>query len=258
MTNDLISAVQARVDAGVPARSVPFEWDGKQYWIKISLQNQRSHWHGLQDVCASLSRSELLRSTVSVFGQVGLDEEAKRIKRVKKRGVLAPDVIAQRPGWILLSDIGTSLFDVVEQNNDKESILTTAIEALAHLHQQGGWHGTGQLRDFVLSPSGEIGFIDFEEAVGEAMSVEAAQARDVLRFLISAVRYDQENGALLKRLLAAYQQKGPQTVWPHMKSVLRLISPLAFILRPFYRKLGRDVRQTLLVYDALRQTVRQP
>ncbi|NVK20088.1 MAG: hypothetical protein HWE30_15430 [Methylocystaceae bacterium] len=258
MKNDLIAAVQAYVDTGVPARSVPFEWDGKRYWIKISLPCQRTVWHRVQDCFAFLSRAEVLRSTVSSFDQVGLDEEAKRLIRIKARHVLVPDVVAQKPGWLLLSDIGTSLHDALENAEEKEPLLMKAMVALADLHQKGGWHGTGQLRDMIISPAGEVGFIDFEEAVGEAMGRDAAQARDVLRFLISAVRFDREDGALLQQLLARYQANGPQTVWPQMKAVLRLISPLAFILRPFYNKLGRDVRETLLVYQALKQTVRQP
>ncbi len=258
MNNELISAVQACVDKGVPARSVPFDWDGARYWIKISLSSQKNNWHRLQNLFAGLTRTQILRSTISSSGQIGLDEEAARLERVAKRGVCVPCVIARKPGWVLLSDIGPCLFDVVNQTEDKTALLVLAVESLANLHQKGGWHGTGQLRDMIHCTDGKIGFIDFEEGVGEVMAREAAQARDVLRFLISIVRFDDGTGKLLEQVLSAYREKGPAEVWPHIKSGMRLIGPLAFILKPFQAKLGRDLREALLVYKALKQIVRQP
>lgn len=258
MQNGLIKAVQDYVDRGVPARSVPIDWDGQRYWIKISLTCQRNIWHKVQDIFACITRIELLRSTVSASGQQGLDEEAARLERVAQHGVLVPEVIARQPGWLLLSDIGPCVFDEVQKRDDKEPLLIGAIESLAVLHQKGGWHGTGQLRDMVLSPDGQVGFIDFEEGVGEAMQREAAQARDVLRFLVSVVRFDDGSGQLLTRLLEAYRAQAPKTVWPHIRHVMRFIGVLAVILNPFRKKLGRDVRESLLVYNALKPIVRQP
>ncbi|MDV7338022.1 hypothetical protein RYZ26_00345 [Terasakiella sp. A23] len=258
MNDDLITAVQACVDKGVPARSVPFDWNGARYWIKISLASQKNIWHRLQDLVAFVTRAQIVRSTISASGQTGLDEEVARLKRVAERGVCVPQVIARKPGWVLLSDIGPCLFDAVNAADEKAPLLIQAIESLADLHQKGGWHGTGQLRDMITCPDGRIGFIDFEEGVGEVMAHEAAQARDVLRFLISIVRFDDGTGSLLEQVLAAYRAKAPKDVWPHVKSGMRLIAPLAVLLSPFEEKLGRDLREALLVYNAVKQIVRQP
>ncbi len=255
MKEALIIEVQLEVDKGVPARSVPFDWYGQRYWIKISLKSQANNWHRVQNFFAGLVGVGMLRATVSNAGEEGLQDEVSRLKRVAERGVLVPDVVATRPGWILLSDIGNSLFDEIQNCTDKPKLLCNAACAFAKLHNAGGWHGTGQLRDLVLSPDQEIGFIDFEENVGEAMDVDAAQARDVLRFLISSVRFDEGDGKLLETILNTYRENAPAHVWPQMRAALKLMKPVAFLLKPFQKKLGRDLRHALLVYSALQKQI---
>ena len=70
----------------------------------------------------------------------------------------------------MLSDIGPSLFDHINQSDDKEALLNLAAQAMSKLHRAGGWHGTGQLRDMIYD-DGQIGYIDFEESI--AADVEA-------------------------------------------------------------------------------------
>ena len=257
MEQDLIIATQQRVDEGVPARSVPFDWHGKRYWIKISLKSQKNTWHRLQNCFAILFRVPLLRATVSSSGDEGLSAECRRLERIAKRGVLVPKVVAQKPGWILLSDIGPCLYDQLNETDNKRDMLLLAARSMSKLHQANGWHGTGQLRDMIFA-DGQIGYIDFEENVGEAMETSAAQARDVLRFLISAVRYDTGDGQLLESLLHAYKEDAPKNVWPQIKTALKLMRPFACLLKPFQKNLGRDLRHALLVFNALKKTVRQP
>lgn len=252
MEQELITAVQKTVDKGVGARSVPFDWQEKRYWIKIAIKSQMNNWHRVQNFFAALLGVPMLRATVSNAGDLGLDDEVRRLERVAGRGVLVPKVVAQKPGWILLDDIGVSLFSELEKSDCPDCLLKQAALAFADLHNAGGWHGTGQLRDLVVERDGKIGFIDFEESVGEAMDAKTAQARDILRFLISAVRFDAGDGKMLEMILQTYRKKGPDHVWPQMRSVLRLIRPIAFFLQPFHKKLGRDLRHALLVYNALK------
>lgn len=251
----LINMVQKQVDQGVRARSVPLDWQGERYWIKIALQSQRNIWHRLQNIGAFLFRVPMLRATVSLAGAAGLEGEASRIKKIATRGVLAPKVVALQPGWLLLGDIGVSLFDQINQSadaEDKEKLLVLGARALSCLHAQGGWHGTGQLRDMIYA-GGEIGFIDFEESVGEVMSVVSAQARDLLRFLISAVRFDTGDGKLLETLVQTYETNAPQGVWAEIHSLLRVMGAVVFLLKPFHQKLGRDLRHAVLTYEALKK-----
>lgn len=255
MNKDLITAVQDKVDQGVGARCTAFNWNAELYWIKIALQPQKNNWHRLQNLLASLLGCPMLRATVSQAYDQGLTDEARRLHRVADRGVVVPRVVAQRPGWLLLDNIGSSLFDHVQQSETKQDLLCKGAAALARLHQNGGWHGTGQLRDMVLTPDNAIGFLDFEENVGEAMSPADAQARDILRFLISAVRFDQGDGELLRAILQAYKEHAPAEVWPPLQKVMKRASVLTSPLRPFKDKLGRDLRHALLVIQALKQTI---
>lgn len=251
----LIEAVQKQVDQGVLARCVPVDWEGKRYWIKIALQSQMNTWNRLQNFAAVLCRVPMLRATVSSSGEEGLKAEASHIKKVASRGALVPEVVAVNPGWILLSDIGVPLFDMVNETaraEEKEHFLMLGANALSSLHNMGGWHGTGQLRD-MTHRDGQIGFIDFEENVGEAMSPAAAQARDFMRFIISAVRFDSGDGKLLEKIVQAYEKKAPQAVWSEVRSLLRVLGVLVFLLKPFTSKLGRDLRHAVLTYEALKK-----
>lgn len=256
MDDKIVTAVQNAVDQGVGARSVPFDWQGRRYWIKIALQEQTNNWHRFQNLFAGLLRCSMLRATVSSAMDDGLNAEARRLKKVAERGVRVPRVVARQPGWILLDDIGKNLFEQVQQHQDKQAFLIKAAHAVAKLHQAGGWHGTGQLRDMILCPDGEIGFIDFEENVGEAMEVCAAQARDLLRFLISSVRFDAGDGVLLCQIMQAYRQTAPQDVWPHIHHAMWCATPIAVLLRPFRKKLGRDLRHALLVIETLKNALK--
>ena len=151
------------------------------FWIKIAIANQANGWHKTQNFFARLFACPMLRPTLSAPGQKGLDEEVRRLKRVREREVLVPEVVTRRPGWVLLEDIGQSLFQTLEQEkeqNRRTELLVHAAQSLAQLHQLKGWHGTGQLRDFVCGADNKIGFIDFEENVGDVMSLDDAQARD--------------------------------------------------------------------------------
>jgi len=255
MTDDLTIAVQQCVDQGVPARSVPFDWKNQRYWIKIGLKSQENNWHKVQNFFAAILFNPVLRATVSLPLDEGLQGEARRLKRVAQRDVLVPVVVAQQPGWLLLSDIGPCLQSQLQTTEDKAGLILNAAQALSDLHQAGGWHGTGQLRDMIVGTDGRIGFIDFEECVGEAMDAPAAQARDIMRFLISAVRFDGGDGKLLTDILSIYRQNAPKEVWPHVASTLGLMKPLAFMLKPFEKKLGRDLRHALLVYNALKSQI---
>jgi len=251
----LIEAVQKQIDQGVLARSVSIDWEGKRYWIKTALHSQMNTWHRLQDVAAFLFRVPMLRATISSSGEEGLKAEVSHIKKVAVRGVLVPEVVAVNVGWILLSDIGMPLFDLVDQApsvEEKEQFLTLGASSLSSLHNLDGWHGTGQLRDMTYR-DGQIGFIDFEENVGEAMRPAAAQARDLLRFLISAVRFDAGDGKLLEKIVQAYEKNAPQAIWPEVRSLLRVLGVLAFLLKPFRAKLGRDLRHAMLTYEALKK-----
>lgn len=253
MDTDLIIAVQKCVDEGVPARSVAFDWQGQRYWIKIGLHSQTNTWHKVQNFCAGLLGNPLLRATVSRPFDEGLSDEEKRLQRVANRGVLVPEVVARQPGWLLLSDIGPCMFDLIEQSADKESLLLKAVQALADLHNAGGWHGTGQLRDMVLAKDARIGFIDFEENVGEAMEPVQAQARDLLRLLISAVRFDDGDGRLLQAMVKTYGECSSVNVWPVLGKTIKMMTPIVLLLKPFQKKLGRDLRHALLVYSALKK-----
>jgi len=255
MSKDMITAAQNHVDQGVGARNSPLMWDGQRYWVKIALKPQKNNWHRLQNLLAGILGCPMLRATVSHAYDQGLSDEARRLQRVAERGMIVPPVVAQRPGWLLLGDIGQSLFDHVQQSETKQDLLCQGACALAQLHQNGGWHGTGQLRDMVLTPDNQVGFLDFEENVGEAMPPADAQARDILRFLISAVRFDKGDGALLRAILQTYKQGAPDQVWPPLQKILKRASVLTSPLHPFKAKLGRDLRHALLVIQALKQAI---
>ncbi|MCW9033080.1 MAG: hypothetical protein OQJ97_02590 [Rhodospirillales bacterium] len=234
-------------------RAFVIEWQGDKVWVKDKAPYNYYHWHKVQKIFATLFRIPMLRPTVSIGGQEGLYFEFSRLVQLHKKGVPVARPVALGKGWLATCHFGTPLQDLLDQEDsltDREKLLITGAQALAKLHQDGEWHGSGQVRDLVKTSNG-VGFIDFEEDLLAEMTLVQAQARDILLFLISAARYASLEHNPLPAALSAYQQIAPEAVWPELKRLRGLTRFFGFLLKPWRQKLGRDARQALLAVEAL-------
>lgn len=251
--------VQAALADGPPGRAFAIDWQDGRAWLKLGSPKRYLSWHRAQGALAALLRWPVIRPTVARNGVAGIAYEAGRLVALRRLGAPVPEVLGfavegpQGP-WLVVSDMGASVESVLEGTADldgRRELLVQCAEALARLHSMGEWHGSGQLRDLVLTAGKEIGFIDFEEDLSAVMPAAQAQARDLLMFLMSAARFADQAGHPLPEVLAAYRDLAPPSPWPELRRIGRVLAPAAWLIRPFAARLGRDARHALIAARAL-------
>lgn len=125
-------------------------------------------------------------------GDAARRTEAARIRELAAIGVTVPEILAEAPRQLVVSDLGPTLASQLRQAGGEphrtDALVEPAIEAIADVHRRGGYLSQAWPRNLTLS-GGEVGFIDFEEDPGEVMSGADAQARDWLLFAYGTMRY---------------------------------------------------------------------
>jgi len=134
--------------------------------------------------------------------------------------------------------------------------VQAGASALRKLHAVGGWHGFPLARNIVGEPDA-LGFIDFEEDPGAKMSSVQCRTRDLILYLHSLGGIETRFAGTMDAAINAYLKAGPLPVEQarHLRRVRRFcmgLSPLAWTLWSVRRKLGRDLRDGLVVWRALK------
>jgi len=263
MQRDIPLNLLEKIDKTVKGRLrvARIDWNGEKLWVKRAVPDKRKLWHRCQSVLARALPLPILRPTTSPGGSAALVREAERIIRFQEAGFSAPTVIAVTPGWLLLSDLGQQLDHRLNHDGGvTDSVLaaevTEAAEAIATMHKAGLAHGRASLRDIVRTPQGALGFIDFEEEV-EGLPLTVAQARDLWLFACSVARHENRvpgiGDDMLKTYFAIYDDAGMQR---ELRNLLALLRPATGLMRPFERRLRKDVlhgyRATRTLSAALR------
>ncbi len=237
------------------SRVVPLDIDGRRVWLKRAGPAKIRPLHLLQRVLSALVPIRLLRYTGGISGRCALEQEVRIIERLRLRGARVPEVIVKEAGWIALGDLGLSLEKMLSRAPNRAQALQLAADgawALIRLHRNGGWHGNPQLRNIVGRP-GRIGFIDFEEDVGARLGPASAQVRDWILFLSSFYRTESRFPGILSELMRQIRPAVPAHALRVLLRFRLLGAPLALLLRPLASWLGRDVRQSILLWEACRE-----
>lgn len=239
MTTDhdtLVSVAQAR-KAGNPKRLFKIEWDGGVYWLKQPTRPKRPRvWPArLLKAAAWLFKLDILKPTMRMGTLHDLHIEQARVAEWNRLGLPAPALVAHGDDWFLMRDCGTILPVALPglTPGEQTDILQRTLDTLQGVHARGACHGRPMIKDIALSPSGDITLLDFEETPLDVMSLEQAQARDLLVFLSSV-----PSELLTDSLVANTVQKATPPVQQVLVKCLR-------VLRPFIGLLGRS-RQPLL------------
>ncbi|MCW8835274.1 MAG: hypothetical protein OQJ99_02770 [Rhodospirillales bacterium] len=236
----------------VTVRTFSVESEGRTLWIKRPAAHKGNRWHGVQKALAVVMMEPLLTPTLPLSGAAGLAAEAKRLRTLAAAGVRVPEVVAETADWIALGDLGQPLewaLDGIEDERARSRLLDEAADALSALHRSGLWHGAPFVRNMAVG-DGKIGFFDVEETVEGSMPDTAGMARDFILFLFSATRYLSDADLLV--LARRYATSAPEGVLLPLLGLGRKAAVLAFFLRPFSGRLGRDLRQGLTTVDTLR------
>ena len=191
-----------------------------------------------------------------------LQDEAQRLVRLKQAGSSVPKVWYQAPGLLVLEYVGQDMPYLIRiaAPEGRQALMRKAAQELAHFHRAGFVHGGAQLRNLMIHDDGTATRIDFEENIGEALSLPLAQAYDVFQLVSSMAGLrghefsPTERQALCHQLLAEYLRANPD---------LRVRAQLAAIENKFasVKKYlgwllkwipGRDIQGFLYVTNTLR------
>jgi len=146
-----------------------------------------------------------------------LQDEAQRLVRLKDAGSSVPKVWYHAPEVLVLEYVGQDMPYLIRMATPEGrlGLMSRAAQELANFHRAGFVHGGAQLRNLMVSDDGTATRIDFEENIGEALSLPLAQAYDVFQMVSSMAGLRghefglNERQMLCHQLLAGYLGANP-------------------------------------------------
>lgn len=228
--------------------------EGRVAWRKTySDGGPRRRIAALRWIARRLGANALL-APLPLSPELACLTEQAMIRRLATQGARVPEILAIGDRELLLSDIGPTLSDLCRAEpdpNGRASMLALGLQALLDLHRRGGYLSQAFARNLTLQ-AGQVGFIDLEEDPASAMSLAAAQARDVLFFAHSTARYLAGVPGAHAALLAAHLAQETQEVRDEVARTARALAWLAPLARPF----GARARAVAEGLSSLRQAAR--
>ncbi|MBT1443084.1 serine/threonine protein phosphatase [Shewanella sp. JM162201] len=226
-----MAAFQARV-YGLLAehpgqRVMSFEFDGNKYWLK-----QPERLEGAM---------KLLKDEP----QSALEHEIAALSKLGEHNAPVPRIILAEPHYFVVEDAGLTVSDWLYEAKSGEdvpvkTILCDSASALAKLHTQNLAHGRPALRDIGWR-GGEVKFIDFEaNQAGKSMLTQ--QIRDLLVYLHSLYRYVGVQHDCIQAAIDSYRRSGGEATWQAAKAKLESWQWLRWVLKPFRRVGGKDLK----------------
>lgn len=253
--HDLIRSLRATA----LTRVFSITYGGSRLWVKTAGAPRLRSSVLLQRAIAALFALPILRPARNRAGAMGLAAEAGAVRVLAAAGFPVPSVIACTGQWLVLSDAGEALEARLNATADMDlrwEMITAAGQLLARLHAANLWHGGAQIRNFSWTGT-TPGLLDLEDHDLPGMTLPEKQARDLLLFLYSLMRYDRNAKkqpsspprlpALAHDLLA---QATPE-VRDSLRKLRRRMAWLLGLARLIAPYAGRDVRQAVAADDAL-------
>jgi tRNA A-37 threonylcarbamoyl transferase component Bud32 len=188
-----------------------------------------------------------------------LQHEAARLRFLGRAGCRVPGVWHSQADLLVLEHVGEPLPGLIRRGDEsvQRELAGAAARDLADFHARGFWHGGAQLRNMTLR-DGRLWRIDFEENIGEALSLPLAQAYDVFQALSSLLSLRKVPAERLPALgefaLRAYLQARPD---PAVRAALCRVAGLMVKASRLLGRWGRrpswrDVHAFFLLADTLR------
>ena len=195
-----------------------------------------------------------------------LQDEAQRLVRLKDAGSSVPKVWYHAPEILVLEYVGQDMPYLIRMATPEGrlGLMSRAAQELANFHRAGFVHGGAQLRNLMVSDDGTATRIDFEENIGEALSLPLAQAYDVFQMISSMAGLRghefslNERQTLCHQLLAAYLGANPD---PLVRTQLISIEKKFAVIKKYLGWClksipGRDIQGFLYVTNTLRLSLR--
>jgi tRNA A-37 threonylcarbamoyl transferase component Bud32 len=195
-----------------------------------------------------------------------LQDEAQRLVRLKDAGSSVPKVWYHAPEVLVLEYVGQDMPYLIRMATPEGrlGLMSRAAQELANFHRAGFVHGGAQLRNLMVSDDGTATRIDFEENIGEALSLPLAQAYDVFQMVSSMAGLRghefslNERQTLCHQLLAGYLGANPDPlVRAQLISIEKKFAAIKKYLGWCLKSIpGRDIQGFLYVTNTLRLSLR--
>lgn len=221
--------------ASTRRRVFPIEIDGERFWVKRAAKNFPN------------PMARLLGGLGRRVASAGLDHEIAALAALRKRGFKTPDVIFHNRYYMVLSDTGPTLQQLVKEGiSDVDSVVTDAGRLLRRLHDAGGWHGAARLHNMTRSGD-EMGFIDVENTSSFWLPIPILRAWDLWQ-LCGSIAYFDADGSRTANCLRGY---GNGKVFHGLWAASALMIGPYLALKPFQRWLKRELRQAVVTMQAI-------
>lgn len=184
---DLKKAVEQEIACNRSKRVMPFSYEGKEYFIKRKISNNRN-----------------------VFAKQSVETaflcEVYKIMTVNQYFPLAPDIVLLHDDYFVMKAVGKSMQGVAKEPEFADCRLEAfhkAGIALAKLHEAGLHHGRPALRDIAYDKDQDkITFLDWEN---EKRFIRAdPRVIDFVLFIHSMFREKWRGGELLDQAMKGY------------------------------------------------------
>jgi tRNA A-37 threonylcarbamoyl transferase component Bud32 len=214
-------------------RVTKIERDGLIFWRKqYSSQGRRKRMAVLRWIARKLGANALL-APIPLSPSEACATEQSMIRRLQQLGVMVPEIIEAGECHIVVSHLGDKLSKkcrYAKSVDDRIELIKKGFEALSDLHQRGGYLSQAFSRNLTIL-DGRVGFIDLEEDPLKVMSLESAQARDILFFVHSTARFMADSPERYSELLRGTIEGLPSNIKREMANVVRVLKYLVPIAR---------------------------
>lgn len=168
----------------------------ERVWLKKAGPRHGMAGYRAMALLAGLFQLEVIKPVPNPGGEAAVAIEAQRLRQLAEAGLRVPQVLAQQPDGLLISDLGESGRNTVVLQERLEQAAAAGpaalvaawregLDAIAHVHAKGCYLSQAFDRNLVVCPDGVIGYIDFEDDPGETMGLDECQVRDWLSYLHS-------------------------------------------------------------------------
>jgi hypothetical protein len=151
--------------------------------------------------------------------------------------------------------LGDPIIDEMKANRTDTELIRylfrTCLSGIKQLHIKGQYLSQGFVRNILkIKDSDEVGFIDFEDDPLDVLSLEQAQARDLLIFVNSTARFFVNDKEFFNQQIDGFLEGHNQEV---INSIKDTNQKLLWITKlPFQKLLGHDYQKLKLGILALK------
>ncbi len=252
--DDLHNLIEAARREHGYARIVRLSWRGDTVFLKQAGAAKTWQWWHYLHAALSKILPPILRHGALHDEKTALKLEAERLRLWQSKNLPAPRLLAEGDGWIVLSNGGLGFWDVLVAASPeaRQELLPDALNLLLSVHRAGEAHGRPMVKDMTRDENGGMALLDHEEDASKIMPLTTAQARDILIFLTSTVKFATRD-TLAYMARQALLQSDPQV----RKEIFKALHRLKFIRKILgcvpEKSRGREINNGVVLYDLLWQ-----